>query len=78
MKTALARDVRPVYDIVLLTCKAYDFESAVDAIVPAMRRPCAVLPLMNDISHFACLDEKFGTHVKAYEARRMAGRLPGQ
>ena len=58
--TVLAADVRPVFDLVLLTCKAYDLESAIAAIAPAMHGPAAVLPLLNGIAHFARLDERFG------------------
>src|SRR5690349_4459563 len=36
-KTVLADELRPGYDIVLFTCKAYDLDSAVEAIAPAMR-----------------------------------------
>ena len=63
VKTVLAADVRPDYDLVLFTCKAYDLDSAMDAIEPAMRRAasgCAVLPLLNGIAHFERLDARFG------------------
>ena len=36
VRTVLAEELRPDYDIVLLTCKAYDLESAMDAIAPSM------------------------------------------
>ncbi len=58
--TVLAADVRPVFDLVLLTCKAYDLDSAMDAIAPAMHGPAAVVPLLNGIAHVARLDERFG------------------
>jgi 2-dehydropantoate 2-reductase len=63
VKTVLAGEVRPDYDLVLFTCKAYDLESAMDAIAPAMARgggSCAVLPLLNGIAHFERLDARFG------------------
>jgi 2-dehydropantoate 2-reductase len=60
-KTVLAEEVRPGYDVVLFTCKAYDLDPAMDAIAPAMRGSgCAVLPLLNGIAHFERLDERFG------------------
>src|SRR5258708_22161109 len=60
VKTVLASQLTPGYDIVLLTCKAYDLDSALDAIVPAMSRTCAVVPMLNGMAHLARLDERFG------------------
>lgn len=48
------------FDIVILTCKAYDLNSAMDSIAPAMGRGCAVLPLLNGIAHLDRLDARFG------------------
>ncbi len=55
--------VRPVYDVVLLTAKAYDLATASDAIAPALsdeKRPAYVLPLLNGIAHMDVLDRRFG------------------
>ena len=60
VQTVTADDVRPLYDVVLLTSKAYDLDSAMQAIAPAMGRNCCVLPLLNGMAHFARLDERFG------------------
>jgi 2-dehydropantoate 2-reductase len=60
VKTVLADELHPGYDLVLLTCKAYDLDSAMDAIAPAMDGSCAVLPLLNGIAHLDRLDERFG------------------
>src|SRR5690349_21850600 len=48
------------YELVLLTCKAYDLESAVEAIAPAVGRGAAVLPLLNGMAHLEALDARFG------------------
>ena len=58
--TLLGEEVRPEYDFVLLTCKAYDLQSAVDALAPTMSSDCTVVPLMNGIAHFDYLDERLG------------------
>jgi 2-dehydropantoate 2-reductase len=64
VKTVLADEVGPGYDLVLLTCKAYDLDSAMDAIAPAMDGTCAVVPMLNGIAHVARLEERCGgTHV---------------
>lgn len=66
VRTVVAGEVRPDYDLVLFTCKAYDLESATDAIAPAVGpraaagKACAVLPLLNGLAHFERLDERFG------------------
>lgn len=48
------------FDIVLLTCKSYDLDSAMDAIAPAMAAGSAVLPMLNGIAHLERLDARFG------------------
>jgi 2-dehydropantoate 2-reductase len=60
VKTVDAAELRPTYDFVLLTCKAYDLDSALDAIAPAMNGKCAVVPMLNGMAHLARLDERFG------------------
>ena len=60
VKTILAGDVRPGYDWILFTCKAYDLESAMDAVAPAMDDRCALLPVLNGLAHFEALDARFG------------------
>jgi 2-dehydropantoate 2-reductase len=60
VRTVLQEELRPEYDLVLLTCKAYDLESAIESIAPAMQGNCAVLPLLNGMSHFDRLNERFG------------------
>jgi len=60
VKTVLASELAPGYDFVLLTCKAYDLDSALDAIAPAMDGRCAVVPMLNGMAHLARLDERFG------------------
>jgi 2-dehydropantoate 2-reductase len=56
----LAEELRPGFDLVLLTAKAYDLESAVESIAPAMNGDCAAVPLLNGMAHFDLLDDRFG------------------
>jgi len=60
-KTVVAEELRPGYDLVLFTCKAYDLDSAMDSIAPAVAGGCAVLPMLNGLAHLARLDERFGS-----------------
>ncbi|MDR3418196.1 MAG: 2-dehydropantoate 2-reductase [Nevskia sp.] len=48
------------YDLVMLSCKAYDLESAIQAITPAIGPRTTILPLLNGLRHFDVLDERFG------------------
>src|SRR3954464_9202476 len=39
------------YDLILLSCKAYDLEGAMRAFAPAVGRDSAILPLLNGMRH---------------------------
>jgi len=60
VKTVLAGHLGQAFDVVLLTCKAYDLDSAMDAIAPAMAGQCAVIPMLNGLAHLERLDQRFG------------------
>jgi 2-dehydropantoate 2-reductase len=60
-KCVTEAQVKPEYDVVLFTAKAYDLASAIDAIAPAMQGGRGVvLPLLNGMSHLEALDARFG------------------
>ncbi|CAN7547138.1 2-dehydropantoate 2-reductase [Pseudoxanthomonas sp. LjRoot143] len=48
------------FDLVLLSAKAYDLDSALDAIAPAVDAGARVLPLLNGLRHYDALDARFG------------------
>lgn len=48
------------FDLVLLSCKAYDLDSAMDAIAPAVGPQTMILPILNGLSHLDRLNERFG------------------
>jgi len=60
VKTVSAQAVGPGYDLVLFTCKAYDQDSGMDAIAPAMTGDAVVVPMLNGIAHLGKLDARFG------------------
>jgi 2-dehydropantoate 2-reductase len=47
------------FDAILLACKAYDLEGAMDAVSPAVGPSTLVLPLLNGIRHLTILDARF-------------------
>jgi 2-dehydropantoate 2-reductase len=62
VKTVVAPDVAPIYDAVILTCKAYDLDAAIVAIAPAVAPTGYVLPFLNGIAHIDVLNQTFGQH----------------
>ena len=60
VKAVIASELAPRYDLVLFTCKAYDLDSAMDAIAPAMDGKAALVPMLNGIAHLERLDARFG------------------
>jgi 2-dehydropantoate 2-reductase len=58
--TALAEDLHSAYDLILLSCKAYDLESAVTSFAPAVGPETVILPLLNGMQHLEVLDQRFG------------------
>lgn len=53
-------EVGSPFDAVLLACKAYDLDSAIAAIAPAVGPSTLVLPLLNGVRHLDILDTRFG------------------
>ena len=49
------------FDLILLSCKAYDLTSSLGAIAPAMAAHTMVLPILNGLLHYAELDNCFGS-----------------
>lgn len=60
VRTVTADTVDGAYDVVVLSCKAYDLDSAIAAITPAVGPETIVVPLLNGLSHYALLDAAFG------------------
>ena len=60
VKTVLGGAEGGPYDVVLLTCKAYDLDSAIEAIAPAVGANTTVVPLLNGMRHIDVLAAKFG------------------
>ena len=48
------------WDLVLLSCKAYDLDAALASIAPAVGAGTHVLPLLNGLRHLEILDARFG------------------
>jgi 2-dehydropantoate 2-reductase len=58
--TVLAGNLRESFDLVLLSCKAYDLEDAIASFAPAVGPNTVILPLLNGMRHLDVLDARFG------------------
>ena len=63
------------YDVVILACKAYDLESAMEAIAPAVGPATTIVPMLNGHAQFGVLDKKFGADRVAGGLARIGGML---
>ncbi len=71
VRTLTAADPGASFDLILLSCKAYDLPSAIDAAAPHMAAGDGlILPMLNGMAHVEVLREKFG-------ADRVLGGLCG-
>lgn len=60
VKTLVRADCYTSYDFILLTCKAYDLDAAVEAICPAVGEGTVIVPALNGLSHLTYLNQRFG------------------
>lgn len=60
VRTVQHTDLKWEYDLVLLACKAYDLESAILSIYPAIGPDTLILPILNGLAHLDRLDAEFG------------------
>jgi 2-dehydropantoate 2-reductase len=56
----LASGLSERYDLVLLACKAYDLDGAIESFAPAVGPHTTILPLLNGMRHMEVLGERFG------------------
>jgi len=50
----------PGFDVILLTCKAYDLSTAIESIARAVTPATLIVPLLNGLAHLDALDLRFG------------------
>jgi 2-dehydropantoate 2-reductase len=58
--TVQADQLAEKFDVVLLSCKAFDLNDAIASFAPAVGPRTAIIPLLNGMRHLDILDEKFG------------------
>jgi len=58
--TVAAENLHEPFDLILLSCKSYDLESAMDSFAGAVGPNTAILPLLNGMRHMDLLTARFG------------------
>ena len=57
---AQADTLKQKFDVVLLSCKAFDLDDAMKSFAPGVGPNTSIIPLLNGMLHLNALDEKFG------------------
>jgi 2-dehydropantoate 2-reductase len=55
-----ADTIKDSFDVVLLSCKAYDLDDAIKSFAPAVGPQTSIIPLLNGMRHLDVLDNRFG------------------
>jgi 2-dehydropantoate 2-reductase len=58
--TVQADSIKDHFDVVLLSCKAFDLEDAIKSFAPAVGPKTSIIPMLNGMQHLKILDDKFG------------------
>lgn len=58
--TVVADRITAPFDVIVLSCKAYDLDDAIASFAAAVGPDTAIIPFLNGIKHLDVLDAKFG------------------
>ncbi len=58
--TVQADTIKDAFDVVLLSCKAYDLDDPIKSFAPAVGPKTSVIPMLNGMLHLDTLDQKLG------------------
>jgi 2-dehydropantoate 2-reductase len=58
--TVQADTIKDKFDVVVLSCKAYDLDDAIKSFAPAVGPQTSVIPMLNGMMHLDTLDRAFG------------------
>ena len=59
-KTILSEELKPIYDVIIVTCKTYDLDQAILDLRP-IKGKGIIIPFLNGINHIEKLDKEFGS-----------------
>lgn len=58
--TVQANAIKTPFDVIILSCKAYDLDDAIASFAPAVGPDTAIIPFLNGMRHLDVLDAAFG------------------
>jgi 2-dehydropantoate 2-reductase len=58
--TVQADQLTEKFDAILLSCKAFDLDDAINSFAPAVGAQTSIIPLLNGMRHLDVLDKRFG------------------
>jgi len=58
--TVQADAIKDTFDVVLLSCKAFDLDDAIKSFAPATGPTTSIIPMLNGMRHLNILDDRFG------------------
>ena len=58
--TLLAKNIKQPFDVIILSCKAYDLDDAMASFAAAVGPNTVIIPFLNGMKHLDVLDAKFG------------------
>jgi 2-dehydropantoate 2-reductase len=58
--TVQADKLTQTFDVVLLSCKAFDLDDAIASFAPAVGPDTAIIPMLNGMRHLDVLEQRFG------------------
>jgi len=59
-QTIVADKITTPFDVIILSCKAYDLDDAMSSFAAAVGPDTAIIPFLNGMKHLDVLDAKFG------------------
>ncbi|BAO90761.1 ketopantoate reductase family protein [Caballeronia cordobensis] len=62
VRTVTHGELDSIYDVILVACKTYDLDAAIEQLAPACGPHTVVLPLLNGMRAYERLDERLGRH----------------
>jgi len=62
VKTVVRDTLREPFDLVVLGCKAYDLDDAIESFAPAVGPNTLILPFLNGMRHLETLQRRFGAN----------------
>ena len=58
--TVTSEQLNGPYDLIIVSCKAYDLDGAIESFAPAVHEKTVIIPLLNGLRHLDVLNARFG------------------